>query len=252
MGDQNIARRVVAGILATLGAAIPLFMAAFSPAVTSREVAGWNGLGLLCFLVAFVVWEWSDRTGVRRRLASWEQVIQQMRGAILSFEQMQRQVADIEQKLGEVGLIKQSLNEQRHNLSLVASGMVEIRESIDTERANLGALSAGVHEVRVASEQRDRDVGRFSVEVHNFNEIVIALRTHFDSLSSNLSLIEERIVAEQRNLGLVAAGLDAVRRSASGIDRFSSRQAAFEDALVLIADRVDTLNASVSTQELVA
>jgi hypothetical protein len=227
-------------------------MAVFSHAVTSREVAAWNGLGLLCFLIAFIVWEWSDRTGVRRRLASWEQVIQQMRGAILSFEQMQRQIADIDKKLGEIGPLKQSLNEQRHNLSLVASGMVEIREVIDMERANLGALSAGVHEVRVASDQRDRDIERFSVAVHDFNEMVSALRTHFDSLSLTLSLIEERTVAEQRNLGLVAAGLDAVRRSASGIDSFNSRQAAFEDALVLIADRVDALSTAVSTRELAA
>lgn len=232
----------VAGALSLCGMVVPLLVALASPAMTVRAMALWNGLGLLCLVAAFLVWEVSSRHSVRRRLSAWEHVIQQMRGTSLRVDTMQRHMGDIEKKAGEIAPLKQLLNEERHNLSLVASGMVEIRAIIDTEQANLGSLANGVHEVRATSDQLYAEVRRFSTEVGDFNEIVTALRMHIDGLSSNLALLDERGAIEQKNLGLVAAGLDTIRRSTSGIERFDARQAAFEDSLVLIADRVDALN----------
>jgi hypothetical protein len=33
-----------------------------------------------------------------------------------------------------------------------------------------------------------------------------------------------------------------VRRASQGVERFEARQAAFEDVLIAIADRIDTIN----------
>lgn len=225
--------------LAASGAIAPLVITVAVPAITARQAAALDGVGLLMLVAAFLLWEWSDRTFIRRRLTSWEQVIQQMRGTNLRLEKMQRHMADMDVKAAEIAPLRQLLNEERHNLSLVASGMVEMRGIIDAERANLGALANGVHDIRRVAERLDQDTTLLSASVHDFGEVVVALRTHLDALSSSLVLVEERTVNEQRNLGLVAAGLDAVRRSASNIDNFLARQDAFEDSLVLIADHVD-------------
>lgn len=247
MSDGRSARWI-AGALALLGVLVAPLVAALTPAMGARQAVAWSGAGLLLMLIAFVIWQWSDVTGTRRRLASWEQVIQQMRNTGFRLDQLQRHAADLDRQVKSIAPTRQLLNEERHNLSLVASGMIEIRQIIDTERTNLGALAAGVHEVRVASEQRDLQTERFAVEVRDFAETVQAVRSHLDALSSGLASVDERLVAEQRNLGLVASGLDTIRRSASGVEAFGTRQAMFEDALLIVADRVDAMEAAPSVR----
>jgi chromosome segregation ATPase len=201
-----------------------------------------EALGLACLLGAFVAFDWSQREGLRSRLATWESTVQQMRGANLRIEQLQRRLAEIDMHSDEIRALKHLLNEERHNLSLVASGMVEVRAIIDREQINLGEVANAVHGIRNDTAQIHEQTKRMFAEANDFTEIVQALRSHIDALSVNLGVLDERTLTEQRNLGLIASGLDSVRRASQGVERFEARQAAFEDVLIAIADRIDTIN----------
>jgi hypothetical protein len=235
---------LVAGGLAGLGILIPCALAATAVDVTPRAALLSSASGLVCLLAAFVIFNWSQREGLRDRLASWEPAIQQMRGAALRLDQIQRRLGEIDTAIQEIRAIKHLINEERHNLSLVAAGMVEIRGIIDNERVNLGAIANAVYEVRNDAARVSEETARVFGDVRGFIEIVEALRSHLDALSVKFLSLDERSLAEQHNLGLVASGLDSVRRAARGVERFEGRQAAFEDVLVSLSDQIDVLNAS--------
>ncbi|WP_157222366.1 hypothetical protein [Novosphingobium sp. AP12] len=236
--------RLVAGGLAALGVVVPLVIGAAVDNVSAGIALMCSSFGLVCLLGAFVVFDWSQREDLRGRLSAWEPVVQQMRGATLRLEQIQRRLAEIDANTHEIRALKHLVNEERHNLSLVASGMVDIRGIIDNEQVNLGNIANAVHEIRVDTGRLAEQAGDAFDEVRAFSEIVQALRSHLDALSAKFAILDERSLAEQRNLGLVASGLDGVRRAANGVERFESRQAAFEDVLVSLSDQIDALTAS--------
>jgi chromosome segregation ATPase len=235
--------RLVAPGLAALGIVVPFVIAAAYDDLTPRLALMLSSFAVACLAGAFIVFDRSGRD-VRTRLAAWEPAVQQMRGATLRLEQMQRRLEEIDANTHEIRSLKHLVNEERHNLSLVAAGMVEIRGIIDNEQANLGTVANALHEIRSDTGRLSEQAGRVFDEVRGFNEIVQALRSHLDALSTLFAALDERTLAEQRNLGLVASGLDGVRRSAVGVERFESRQAAFEDVLVSLSDQIDALKAA--------
>jgi len=235
-------RRLVAGGLAALGIAMPLVIGATVSDISPGSAMVWSSFGLACLLGAFVAFDWSQRESLRSRLAAWEPAVQQMRGATLRLEQIQRRLAEIDTNTHEIRALKHLVNEERHNLSLVAAGMVEIRTIIDNEQVNLGAIANAVHDIRVDTDWTGEQAEQVFGEVRAFSEITQALRSHLDALSAQITVLDERSLSEQRNLGLVASGLDGVRRAARGVERFNARQAAFEDVLVSLSDQIDVLH----------
>jgi len=245
-------RRLVAGGLAALGILVPLTIGATGDDISPGWAMVWSSFGLACLLGAFVAFDWSQRESLRSRLAAWEPAVQQMRGATLRLEQIQRRLTEIDANTHEIRALKHLVNEERHNLSLVAAGMVEVRGIIDNEQVNLGAIANALHDVRVDTQRTIEQAEQVFGEVHTFSEIVQALRSHLDALSTKFAVLDERSLSEQNNLGLVASGLDGVRRAAQGVERFEARQAAFEDVLVSLSDQIDALNASSKLRDKVA
>ena len=240
---------LVAGGLAALGILVPLTIGAKVDAISTGWAMVWSSFGLACLLGAFVAFYWSQRESLGSRLAAWEPVVQQMRGATLRLEQIQRRLTEIDANTREIRALKHLVNEERHNLSLVAAGIVEIRGIIDSEQVNVGAIANAVHDVRVDIRRTTEQAEHVFGDAHAFSEIVQALRSHLDALSTKFAVLDERSMSEQNNLGLVASGLDGVRRAAQGVERFEARQAAFEDVLVSLSDQIDALNASTKIRD---
>ena len=241
-------RLIVCGLV-VLGSLGPVVALLTSETISPRSAMLWFSFGLICVVAAFATFEWSERSSFLKQVASWETAVQQMRSAGLRLEQMQRRFVELDANTNEIRAFRHILNEERHNLSLVASGMVEIRGAIDKEQTNLGTLATAVHDLRSDTTRLTDQAETVFADVGAFGEIVVALRAHLDAVSSRLFGLEKQTAAERTNLGHVASGLDALRHSTNGVERFEARQAAFEDILVSVADQIDALRDALPTSD---
>ena len=144
---------------------------------------------------------------------------------------------------GDVAAVAKRLDAEQRNLGMVAGGLGDLRQIVRLERQNLGLVANGVEEIRdvlrtfhdvsqVARDEAQATLSRLDDAA-----------TRMDAILARQDDLQGELQVERRNLGMVAGALDDVRRLAAGVHLFDARQAALEDALIEIADRVDRIDA---------
>ena len=168
-------------------------------------------------------------------------VLAQARSAGSRLDQLQRRIVELQAIPAALDQIKSLINGERHNLSLVAAGVAELRDVVDGERTNLGKIASAVSELREAEAGRASASSTAVAKVEEFDDMMEAIHVHLSTLSDRVDNIATAFEGERRNLGLVAGGLDSLRRSVVGVEALNARYAALSDGLVIVADYIDAL-----------
>jgi methyl-accepting chemotaxis protein len=170
-------------------------------------------------------------------------MLAQARSAGSRLDQLQRRIVELQAIPAALHQIESLMNGERHNLSLVAAGVAELRDVVDGERVNLGKIASAVNELREAEAGRAAATSTAVAKVEEFDDMMETIHVHLSTLSDRIDGIATALEGERRNLGLVAGGLDSLRRSVAGVEALNTRYAALSDGLVMVADRVDALAA---------
>ncbi len=154
---------------------------------------------------------------------------------------MTRHVAQVDVTRNELAALAKTVDGERTNVGRIAGGLGEMRQIVRLERQNLGMLADGVDEIRAALASLHDAHRQARTETQTALSRLDELKVQIDAALRGHDELRDEIGIERRNLGLVAGALDDLRRLTTGVHRFDARQAAFEDALIVIADRIDQL-----------
>ena len=115
----------------------------------------------------------------------------------------------------------------------LAKELLDLRSAVGDERTNLGAVSGAVAQIR---DQLD---------FHDGDPPLCWTLSRIDSRVNELAGVidgqNETLIEQKRNLGLVAGGVDELRRGSAGLDLASARYDRMTEAMTDMARRVDLL-----------
>ena len=159
-------------------------------------------------------------------------------------DRTQRSITQVEAVNNHVVAVEKTVDGERRNLGMVADGLEDLRQIVRLERGNLSLLATGVEDLRTAlaafHETLQASRGEVAKALSRLDEIATQMSVN----SKKCDGLQKEIQVERRNLGMVAGALDDLRRMTAGVHLFDARQAAFEDTLIQIADRIDRIGGS--------
>lgn len=197
-------RRIALAVIVA-GVIVPLTLSIIAPSTSQLVVEAVGSTLLAAGLVLLVTRECGE---LRRHVES-------LAAEVRAFaEGLERCSSGVDTVNDEVAALGKTVDGERRNLGMVAEGLGEMRQIVRMERQNLGLVASAIEDTKDALQ----GIATKQVEVRG------------------------EIQLERHNLGLVAGALDNLRRLTAGVNLFDARQAAFEDTLIQIADRVDRIS----------
>lgn len=156
-------------------------------------------------------------------------------------DQVERYSPQVEIIKHDVAAFEKMVDGERRNLGMVAGGLGEMRQIVHLERRNLGNLAEGLDEIRKSLRAFHDALQQARGDAQGAVSGLASVAVQVTGIIKRQDDLEGKIGVERLNLGMVAGALDDLRRLTAGVHLFDSRQAAFEDTLIQIADRIDLI-----------